>query len=112
MIGSTSEETTYWPYRRYLEVHDRSLRDPEGFWAEEARKLEWFRIWDKVLEWDVPFSKWFVGGQINACYNCVDRHVKNGRKNKVAIYWEGEPGDTRVLTYATLCERSTAAPRS
>ena len=102
MIGSTSEKISYWPFRRYLEVHDRSLQDVEGFWAEEARKLEWFRIWDKVLDWDVPFAHWFVGGELNACYNCVDRHVKNGKKNKVAIYWEGEPGDTRVLTYATL----------
>jgi acetyl-CoA synthetase len=102
MIGPASEETTYWPYRRYQEVHDRSLQETEEFWAEEARKLEWFHIWDKVLEWDVPFSKWFVGGQMNACYNCVDRHVKNGRQNKVAYYWEGEPGDTRVLTYGTL----------
>jgi acetyl-CoA synthetase len=102
MIGSTSEEISYWPYRRYLEAHERSLKDVEGFWAEEARKLEWFRIWDKVLEWDVPFAHWFVGGELNACYNCVDRHVQNGRKNKVAIYWEGEPGDTRVLSYATL----------
>ncbi|HJX61196.1 MAG TPA: AMP-binding protein, partial [Dehalococcoidia bacterium] len=93
---------SYWPYRRYLETHERSLKDVEGFWAEEARKLEWFRIWDKVLEWDVPFAHWFVGGELNACYNCVDRHVQNGRKNKVAIYWEGEPGDSRVLSYATL----------
>jgi acetyl-CoA synthetase len=102
VIGSTSEEVSYWPYRRYLEAHDRSLRDVEGFWAEEARKLEWFRIWDKVLEWNVPFAHWFVGGELNACYNCVDRHVQGGRKNKVAIYWEGEPGDSRVLSYATL----------
>jgi acetyl-CoA synthetase len=102
MIGSTSEEISYWPYRRYLEAHDRSLRDVEGFWAEEARKLEWFRIWDKVLEWNVPFAHWFVGGELNACYNCVDRHVLSGRKNKVALYWEGEPGDSRVLSYATL----------
>jgi acetyl-CoA synthetase len=102
VIGSTSEEISYWPYRRYLEAHERSLRDVEGFWAEEARKLEWFRIWDKVLEWDVPFAHWFVGGELNACYNCVDRHVQGGRKNRVALYWEGEPGDTRVLSYATL----------
>jgi acetyl-CoA synthetase len=74
----------------------------EDFWAEEARKLDWFRTWDKVLEWDVPFSRWFVGGELNASYICVDRHIKNGKRNKVAIYWEGEPGDTRVLSYATL----------
>jgi acetyl-CoA synthetase len=102
VIGSTSEEVSYWPYRRYLGAHERSLKDVEGFWAEEARKLEWFRIWDKVLEWDVPFAHWFVGGELNACYNCVDRHVQSGKKNKVAIYWEGEPGDSRVLSYATL----------
>ncbi len=102
MVRSTSEETTYWPHRRYAEVHERSLLDPEGFWAEEARKLEWSRTWDKVLDWDPPFSHWFVGGELNACYNCVDRHILNGRKDKVAYYWEGEPGDTRVLTYATL----------
>jgi acetyl-CoA synthetase len=102
VISSTSEEVSYWPYRRYLEAHERSLQDPESFWAEEARKLEWFRIWDKILDWDPPFSHWFVGGELNACYNCVDRHVQSGKKNKVAIYWEGEPGDSRVLSYATL----------
>jgi acetyl-CoA synthetase len=83
-------------------VYDRSLRELEDFWAEEARKLDWFRTWDKVLEWDLPFSRWFVGGELNASYLCCDRHIENGRKNKVAIYWEGEPGDTRVLSYATL----------
>jgi len=96
------QESTYWPRKRYSEVHDRSLRDLDEFWAEEARKLDWFRTWDKVLEWDVPFARWFVGGELNASYICVDRHVESGRKNKVAIYWEGEPGDTRVLSYATL----------
>jgi acetyl-CoA synthetase len=74
----------------------------EDFWAEEAQKLDWFRTWDKVLEWDLPFSRWFVGGELNASYLCCDRHIKNGRKNKVAFYWEGEPGDTRVISYATL----------
>ena len=96
------QESTYWPRKRYSEVHDRSLRDLEEFWAEEARKLDWFRTWDKVLEWDVPFARWFVGGELNASYICVDRHIESGRKNKVALYWEGEPGDTRVLSYATL----------
>ena len=74
----------------------------EGFWAEEARKLDWFRTWDRVLEWQPPFARWFVGGQLNAAYLCVDRHVRTWRKSKVAIYWEGEPGDTRVLSYSTL----------
>jgi acetyl-CoA synthetase len=83
-------------------VHERSVQDPEGFWAEEARKLEWFKTWDKVLEWDEPFSKWFVGGELNASYLCADRHADSHRRNKVAYYWEGEPGDTRVISYAEL----------
>jgi acetyl-CoA synthetase len=95
-------EAKYWPHRRYSEIHDRSLKDPEGFWEEEARKLDWYRTWDKVLEWSLPFSKWFVNGELNASELCVDRHVKTWRKSKVAMYWEGEPGDRRVLSYSTL----------
>jgi acetyl-CoA synthetase len=102
MTETVAEEPKYWPRKRYFEVHDRSLRELEEFWAEEARKLSWSRTWDKVLEWDLPFARWFVGGELNASYICLDRHIKNGRKNKVALYWEGEPGDTRVLSYATL----------
>ncbi|MDP2949005.1 MAG: acetate--CoA ligase [Chloroflexota bacterium] len=102
MTGSAPQEPKYWPLKRYFEVYDRSLRDPEGFWAEEARKLDWFRTWDKVLDWSPPFARWFVGGELNACHLCVDRHIKTWRKSKVAIYWEGEPGDTRVLSYSTL----------
>lgn len=92
----------YWPLKRYFEVHERSLKDPEAFWEEEARKLDWFRGWDQVLDWSIPFSKWFVNGELNASQICVDRHVKTWRKSKVAMYWEGEPGDTRVLSYSTL----------
>ncbi|HEU4759821.1 MAG TPA: acetyl-coenzyme A synthetase N-terminal domain-containing protein, partial [Dehalococcoidia bacterium] len=95
-------ETTVWPLKRYLDIYQRSLDDPEGFWAEQARQLEWFRPWDKVLEWEPPFARWFVGGQLNASYLCVDRHVRTWRKSKVAVYWEGEPGDSRVLSYSTL----------
>ncbi len=102
MTEAVAQESKPWPWKRYFEVHDRSLRDLEEFWAEEARKLDWFRTWDKVLEWDLPFARWFVGGELNASYLCLDRHIKSGRKNKVALYWEGEPGDTRVLSYATL----------
>jgi acetyl-CoA synthetase len=102
MTQPITTEKKFWPYRKYSEVYERSLKDPDGFWAEEARKLEWYRTWDKVLDWSPPFAKWFEGGMLNACYLCVDRHLENGRKNKVAIYWEGEPGDTRVLSYATL----------
>jgi len=81
------------------EIYERASKDPEGFWAEQAKELDWFKPWDKVLEWDCPWAKWFIGGKINASYNCLDRHVKTARKNKAAIIWEGEPGDERVLTY-------------
>ena len=97
-----SNETRYWPHRQYLEVLERSLANPEAFWAEEARKLDWVRTWDKVLNWDLPFAKWFDGGLLNACYNCVDRHAKGPRKSRVAIYWEGEPGDSRAISYGQL----------
>ncbi len=102
MPDANRKETKYWPIRRYLDLYEKSLRDPEGFWAEEARKLDWSRPWDKVLDWSPPFARWFVGGRLNASYQCVDRHVKTWRKSKVAIYWEGEDGDTRVLSYSTL----------
>ena len=80
-------------------VWERADKDPEGFWAEQAQQLHWFKTWDKVLEWDCPWAKWFIGGKLNVSYNCLDRHVKTARKNKAAIVWEGEPGDERVLTY-------------
>jgi acetyl-CoA synthetase len=83
-------------------VYQRAHDDPEGFWAEAANRLDWFRRWDKVLEWDAPWAKWYVGGQLNASYNCVDRHNKTWRRNKAAIIWEGEPGDSRTLTYGDL----------
>jgi len=78
-------------------------RDVETFWARQAGELlDWFEPWDTVLEWDLPFAKWFVGGRLNAAYNCLDRHVEAGRGEKVAYHWEGEPGDTRTITYADL----------
>ncbi|TET73702.1 MAG: acetyl-coenzyme A synthetase, partial [Dehalococcoidia bacterium] len=91
-----------WPSKRYAEMHLRALQDPERFWAEEARKLDWYKTWDRVLDWNPPYARWFVGGKLNACYQCVDRHVKTWRRSKVAIYWEGEAGETRVLSYSTL----------
>jgi acetyl-CoA synthetase len=97
-----SFSSTYWPFKKYFEIYNRSIKDPEGFWSEEARKLEWFKTWEKVLYWQPPYAKWFVGGALNASYLCVDRHVKTWRRSKVAIYWEGEPGDTRVLSYSIL----------
>jgi acetyl-CoA synthetase len=81
------------------ETFVKARKDPKGFWAKAAKELDWFKPWNKVLEWDCPWAKWFVGGKINASYNCLDRHVKGGRQSKAAIIWEGEPGDERVLTY-------------
>nr|WP_157345515.1 acetate--CoA ligase [Nocardioides sp. MAH-18] len=86
------------------EAYDRAAADPEAFWAEQAGRLDWTQQWDQVLDWsNPPFAKWFVGGRLNAAYNCVDRHVEAGRGDKVALHWVGEPeGDTRDLTYAQL----------
>jgi acetyl-CoA synthetase len=93
-IKSTAEYERLW---------QRGKDDPEGFWAEQAvRKLHWFRTWDRVLDWKPPHAKWFVGGTTNASYNCLDRHLTTPRKNKAAIIWEGEPGDSRVLTFHQL----------
>jgi acetyl-CoA synthetase len=81
----------------------RSVDDPEGYWAEQAeRRLTWARKWDKVLDWRPPHARWFDGGLINASVNCLDRHLGTWRQNKAALIWEGEPGDSRVLTYADL----------
>src|SRR5215470_4957879 len=86
----------------YEEISQRAAEDPEGFWADIASELHWFEPWNKVLDWEVPFSKWFVGGKTNISYNCIDRHLSNARKNKVAILWEGEPGEIRALSYQML----------
>ena len=86
----------------YEALWNRGKDDPAGFWGEMAENLHWFKKWDSVMEGQMPETKWFVGGKTNACYNCVDRHLTTWRKNKAAIIWEGEPGDTRVLTYQDL----------
>jgi acetyl-CoA synthetase len=83
-------------------IYDRAAKDPEGFWAEQAKNLEWFQPYQRVLEWNVPWAKWFVGGKLNITYNCVDRHAHSARRNKAAIIWEGEPGDSCVLTFGML----------
>lgn len=80
----------------------QAAKDPEAFWAVAAKELEWFKPWKKVLRWTPPFAQWFPGGQINASYNCLDRHLRTWRKNKAAILWEGEPGESRTLTYYEL----------
>ncbi|HUF84725.1 MAG TPA: acetate--CoA ligase, partial [Acidimicrobiia bacterium] len=85
------------------EIYDEAERDYEGFWARQAAELvDWFEEWDTILEWDLPFAKWFVGGKLNVTHNCLDRHVTAGHGDKVAYHWVGEPGDTRDLTYADL----------
>jgi len=86
----------------YERIYKEAKDNPEKFWAGVAEELHWFKKWDKVLEWNAPWAKWFVGGQINLSYNCLDRHVQTWRRNKAAIIWEGEPGDTRTLTYQQL----------
>ncbi len=86
----------------YRALYTRSIDDPEGFWAEQAEALTWQEKWHTVLDWKVPFAQWFVGGKLNLSENCLDRHAATWRKNKAAIIWEGEPGETRVVTYGEL----------
>jgi len=88
----------------YKEIYQRSIDDPEGFWAEMAEQLDWFKKWDKVLVEDFAEGQhqWFVGGKLNVCYNCLDRHLSTWRKNKAALIWEGDAGDTKSLTYQEL----------
>jgi len=95
-------ESRYFPLRKLLNMYQESIEEPEEFWAEQARQLDWFKTWDKVLEWEPPFARWFVGGKLNASHICLDRHVNTWRRSKIAIYWEGEPGDSKGLSYSTL----------
>ena len=88
---------------QYQQLYDKAKADPQAFWAElAATELHWFQTWDTVLDWQPPFAKWFVNGKINISYNCLDRHLTTWRRNKAALIWEGEPGDSRTLTYAQL----------
>jgi len=88
----------------YKKIYQRSLDDPEGFWGEAAQQLDWYKKWDKVLVQDFKEAKheWFVGGKLNVSYNCLDRNLKTWRRNKAALIWEGDTGDTRTLTYQEL----------
>ena len=87
----------------YQKLYDYAKNEPEKFWAKLAEKeLHWFHRWGKTLDWQPPHAKWFVGGKINITYNCLDRHLTTHRKDKIALIWEGEPGDSRTLTYAQL----------
>ena len=86
----------------YKKLYKESIDSPTKFWAREASELTWQKKWTKVLDWKAPFAEWFVGGKLNVCENCVDRHADGPRANKAAIIWEGEPGDKRTITYAQL----------
>ncbi|MFM7755636.1 MAG: acetate--CoA ligase [Actinomycetota bacterium] len=107
------ESRTFPPSREFQDqslaagtfLYDEAARDDQGFWARQAAELlDWDQDWHTICEWNVPDAKWFVGGRLNASYNCLDRHVLAGRGAKVAIHWEGEPGDTRTITYAQLLD--------
>ena len=109
-----SEKRVFEPSAAFVEraiisdrsIYDRAEEDPVGFWAEQAERISWFRRWDQVMERDAPWVKWFTGGTLNASYNCLDRHVEAGGGDKVAYHWEGEPGDTRTITYRDLYEET------
>src|SRR5262245_27229162 len=85
-------------------IYDDAERDWQGHWARQALALDWSQEWETILDWQLPYAKWFVGGKLNAAYNCIDRHVAAGHGDQVAFHWEGEPGDTREITYAQLLE--------
>ena len=88
-------------------LYDEARADDEGFWARQAADLlHWDTDWHTICEWNLPYAKWFVGGKLNVSYNCLDRHVLAGRGDKVAIHWEGEPGDTRTITYSQLLDET------
>ncbi len=88
---------------QYETLWNRAKNDPDGFWDEQAKQLlVWSKPWEQVLDWKPPFARWFVGGELNAAYNCIDRHCDGPNKNKAAIIWEGEPGERRVLRYQDL----------
>src|ERR1051326_1569806 len=100
-------------FQKQAHIRDEKIyadagRDPEAFWASFANELEWSKKWDRVLDWQPPHAKWFVGGRINASANCLDRHVRGPRRNKAALIWEGEPGDRRTLTYFDLYRQVSA----
>jgi acetyl-CoA synthetase len=114
-IESTLHETRLFPppaefaagahvksFAEYEEIYQRAAENPEEFWASVAENLHWFKKWDTILKWETPHAEWFVGGKINASYNCLDRHLETFRKNKAAIIWEGEPGEVRTLTYQQM----------
>ena len=106
----SKEERTFPPPENFVSqanvsdpsIYDEAEEDFEAWWASQARDLRWMQDWDTTLEWDPPHAKWFVGGKLNVSDNCLDRHVDDGNGDRVAYHWEGEPGDTRTITYADL----------
>jgi len=96
------EKEKFYPVRRYIELQKKAISDSESFWGKEAEEIPWFKRWDKVLVWKEPFAQWFVGGTLNASYACVDVHLHSWRKNKIALYWEDERGNTKSFSYAQL----------
>ena len=98
-----SQNATIKSFEEYQQLYAKAKADPQAFWAQLAEKeLHWFEKWSETLDWQPPFAKWFVNGKINICYNCIDRHLTTWRRNKAAIIWEGEPGDSRTITYEQL----------
>ena len=89
-------------FAEYEALYARAAADPDGYWAEVAGELQWAEKWRQVVDWKLPDAKWFLGGKLNVSVNCLDRHVATWRKNKAAIVFEGEPGDSRVMTYGQL----------
>jgi acetyl-CoA synthetase len=90
------------------DIYERGF---DEFWNKEAGRISWFEPWEQLYEWKPPFAKWYIGGRLNVCYNCVDRHVEGGRKDKVAFFWEGEPTTiARRSRSATCRKRSSASP--
>lgn len=109
-VTLTKDERVYHPSAEFaakantkdLGLYQEAEQDLEAFWAKQAERLDWFQKWDKVLDWQPPYAKWFINGKLNVAYNCIDRHLKTTRKNKAALIWEGEPGDSRIITYQQL----------
>ncbi len=98
-----SQNATIKSLEEYQQLYAKAKADPQAFWSQLAEKeLYWFEKWSEILDWQPPFAKWFVNGKINICYNCIDRHLTTWRRNKAAIIWEGEPGDSRTITYEQL----------
>ena len=103
------EDRTFAPSKTFIknanaksDIYDEANKDRLAFWEKQASRLHWDKKWSQVVDWRLPFAKWFIGGKLNASYNCLDRHVLEGRGDRVAFHFEGEPGDTRTITYSQL----------